>query len=62
MSVQAENQPRRLAPADHMRRLADDTMLLAQRMDSPARSHGEAEERIHEGERISQAIKRLVRG
>jgi hypothetical protein len=52
----------RLSPADLMRTLADDTLRLAQQMDTPSRSIGESERRVHEAERIASAMRRLVRG
>lgn len=51
-----------LHPADIVDQLANDMMILAERMRSEARSHRECENRAHEGERISGALRRLFRG
>ena len=52
----------RLSAADLMRQLCDDGYRLAARMDAPARSHHESEDRVAEGERIATTFRKLVRG
>ena len=54
-------EPQRLAPADLMANLADDALRLATRMASPARTHREVEDRMHEADRIGAAIVRVGR-
>jgi hypothetical protein len=48
--------------ARELERLASALHALAFDMAEPARSHGEADRRIAEGERISAAVRAVVRG
>jgi hypothetical protein len=52
----------RLTTGDHLNVLSDDLLSLARRIDSPAKTHREIEDRVHEGERIARAVTNLVRG
>lgn len=53
--------PNRLSAGDHLRNLSDDLLRLAARIDREPRTHSEVEERMSEGERISQAVRRISR-